>query len=92
MVRQRSLPPVPKRFRKPTWSDRWTAIREQAERFARLQWEKCHRCRECRGEVKFMDELCPHCGAKSPVVVPMGVPAAVGMFVVLVLGAVCLCM
>ena len=43
---------------------------DQCWQFSR-KWFRCRgmefvRCRQCGDEVRFLEDICPHCGASSP--------------------------
>ncbi len=69
--------------------NRWRAWaetrRDEAIDIAQQHLRACQRCRECGDQVKLTETICPNCGANDPVRVPMGVPAVLGVAVVLAL-------
>ena len=64
------------------WAD---ARKDEAISVAQGQIEACRRCCECGGEVTLTERVCPHCGVRDPVRVPLGLSAVLGVSVVVAL-------
>lgn len=75
----------PKANSQPAWQRWYLAAEDAGVAWAQGQWERFHRCRECGGEVAFTDDVCPHCGVRPPVLVPVSLPATLGMLAIIVI-------
>ena len=71
--------------------NRWRAWAEarkdEAVSIAQDQIDACHHCRDCKCEVRITENVCPHCGVRDPVRVPLAVPTVLGIAVVVALCA-----
>ena len=45
--------------------------------------KQCRSCRECHNRVAFLEEICPHCGVRSPAKVSLTTSATVAAVFVL---------
>jgi predicted amidophosphoribosyltransferase len=45
--------------------------------------EQCRSCRECHKRVAFLEEICPHCGIRTPAKVSLTTSATVAAVFVL---------
>ena len=66
------------------WAD---ARKDEAISVAQGQIAACRRCNECQGEVTMTEKVCPHCGVRDPVRIPLAIPTVLGVAVVVALCA-----
>ena len=69
------------------WRDWADARKDEAITVAQNQFKACRRCTECKGEVTLTERVCPHCGVRDPVRVPLAIPTVLGVAVVVALCA-----
>jgi uncharacterized paraquat-inducible protein A len=71
--------------------NRWRAWAEarkdEAITVAQSQIDACRQCRECQCEVKLTERVCPNCGVRDPVRIPLTIPTVLGIAVVVALCA-----
>ena len=69
------------------WRSWAEARKDEAIQVAHNQFEKCRQCRECQAEVTLTEAVCPHCGVRDPVRVPLAIPTVLGVAIVVALCA-----